>query len=365
MSEATPVMTFASAAAAPPVIDPADDPFWRKRMAPYARPILPRTVLDIATSVVPFVVLWGLMYMALDVSYLLVLALSVPAAGFLLRTFILFHDCTHASLFHSRAANTWGGRIFGLLVFQCFANWRHHHAFHHGSAGDLDRRGTGDVTTWTVDEYFSKPFISRVGYRLFRHPLVMFGIGPLWSLLIGPRIWAGAKSDKLRNSILLTNLAIVVMIAAAMVVFGWQEVLLIEAPMILIAGTAGVWLFFVQHQFEDVYWENGETWNYTEAALRGSSYLKLPQPLQFFTGNIGLHHVHHLSARVPNYSLQRAHDENEVFQQVPVLTFRGSLRCSRFKLWDERSKGLVTFAAGKASMRAASPSAQAAPATLG
>ncbi len=332
---------------------PDDDPYWRRAMAPYATPSLPRTVLDILTSAVPFVLLWALMYLALDVSYWLALALSIPTAGFLLRTFILFHDCTHASLFHSRRANTWGGRIFGLLTFQCFANWRHHHAFHHGSAGDLDRRGTGDVTTWTVDEYFSKPWLSRLGYRLFRHPLVMFGIGPLYSLVIGPRIWAGAKSDKLRNSILLTNGALVVLLGALCILLGWREVLLIEAPLIVLAGTAGVWLFFVQHQFEDVYWENGETWNYTEAALQGSSYLKLPQPLQFFTGNIGLHHVHHLSARVPNYNLQRAHDENEVFQQVPVLTFRDSLRCSRLKLWDERSKGLVTFPEGRASLEGA------------
>jgi len=330
---------------------PDNDPFWREAMAPYATPSFSRTLLDIATSVVPFFVLWGLMYLALDVSYWLVLAISVPTAGFLLRTFILFHDCTHGSLFHSKAANTWGGRFFGLVTFQCFANWRHHHAFHHGSAGDLDRRGTGDVTTWTVEEYFSKPWLHRLGYRLFRHPLVMFGIGPLWSLLIGPRVWAGSKKGKLRNSILLTNVAVVLMVALAMVVFGWREVLLIEAPLIVIAGTAGVWLFFVQHQFEDVYWENGDTWNYTEAALQGSSYLRLAQPFQFFTGNIGLHHVHHLSSRVPNYNLQRAHDENEVFQQVPVLTFAGSLRCSRLKLWDAESKGLVTFAEGRASLK--------------
>lgn len=335
----------------PSTAEPVDaDPYWREAMAPYARPILWRSVLDLFTSVVPFLALWGVMYMALDVSYWLVLLIAVPAAGFLLRTFILFHDCTHGSLFESKRANTWCGRICGVIVFQCFANWRHHHAIHHGSAGDLDRRGTGDVSTWTVEEYYSKPLGSRIAYRLFRHPAVMFTIGPLWSLLIGPRIWAGAKSRRLRNSILLTNVAVVAMVGGAMAVFGVTEVLLIEAPLILIAGTAGVWLFFVQHQFEDVYWADGDAWSYTEAALRGSSYLKLPQPLQFFTGNIGLHHVHHLSARVPNYSLQRAHDEVEVFQQVPVLTFRASLRCSRLKLFDERSGRLVTFAEGRRSM---------------
>ena len=300
----------------------SNDPYWREAMAPYARPVLRRSIVDILTSVVPFLVLWGVMYMALDVSYWLVLLISVPTAGFLLRTFILFHDCTHGSFFASRRANLWGGRIFGLLTFQCFTNWRHHHAIHHGAAGDLDRRGTGDVPTWTVDEYYSKPWRSRLGYRLFRNPLVMFGVGPIWSLLIGPRVWAGSKPGKLRNSILLTNAAVVAMVAVACFVFGWQAVLLIEAPLVVLAGTAGVWLFFVQHQFEDVYWENSGAWDYSEAALRGSSYLKLPQPFQFFTGNIGLHHVHHLSARVPNYNLQRAHDENEVFAQVPVLTFR-------------------------------------------
>jgi omega-6 fatty acid desaturase (delta-12 desaturase) len=329
-------------------------------MAPYSEPIPSRTLLDIATSVVPFVLLWAAMYLALDVSYLLVLALAVPTAGFLLRTFILFHDCTHGSLFASKRANTWGGRFFGLLVFQCFANWRHHHALHHGSAGDLDRRGAGDVTTWTVDEYYGKPFMSRLGYRLFRNPLVMFGIGPIWSLLVGPRIWAGAKSTRLRNSILLTNLAVIAMVGGAMLLLGWREVLLIEAPLVVLAGTAGVWLFFVQHQYEDVYWESGDTWSYSAAALRGSSYLKLPQPFQWFTGNIGLHHVHHLSSRVPNYRLQQAHDENEVFHDVPVLTVRQALRCSRLKLWDERSKRLLTFREGRASVRAASPRANAA-----
>jgi len=330
-----------------------NDPYWREAMAPYARPVRRLSILDILTAPVPFVIGWALMYMALDVSYWLVLLISIPTAGFLLRTFILFHDCTHGSFFASQRANLWGGRIFGLLTFQCFTNWRHHHAYHHGSAGDLDRRGTGDVPTWTVEEYYSKPWGARLGYRLFRHPAVMFGVGPLWSLLIGPRVWAGSKPGKLRNSILLTNVAVVVMVGLLCFAFGWQAVLLIYAPLILIAGTAGVWLFFVQHQFEDVYWENSETWSYSEAALRGSSYLKLPQPFQFFTGNIGLHHVHHLSARVPNYNLQRAHDENEVFQQVPVLTVRKSLRCSRLKLWDPSSKQLVTFAEGKASMRRA------------
>ena len=335
----------------------SNDPYWREAMAPYARPVLRRSIVDILTSVVPFLVLWGVMYMALDVSYWLVLLISVPTAGFLLRTFILFHDCTHGSFFASRRANLWGGRIFGLLTFQCFTNWRHHHAIHHGAAGDLDRRGTGDVPTWTVDEYYSKPWRSRLGYRLFRNPLVMFGVGPIWSLLIGPRVWAGSKPGKLRNSILLTNVAVVAMVAVACFVFGWQAVLLIEAPLVVIAGTAGVWLFFVQHQFEDTYWQSSDGWAYSDAALRGSSYLKLPKVLQFFTGNIGLHHVHHLSTRIPNYNLQRAHDENAIFRDVPTLSLWDGLRAVRLKLWDEDRERLVTFAQARAPNEAALSSA--------
>jgi omega-6 fatty acid desaturase (delta-12 desaturase) len=324
---------------------------WRDVMAPYASPRPGRTALDIATSFVPFVIGWVAMYQLLDVSYWLVLALSIPTAGFLLRTFILFHDCTHGSLFGSSRANLWFGRLFGLTVFQPFSNWRHHHAVHHGSAGDLDRRGTGDVMTWTVEEYRSKPFRSRLGYRLFRHPLVMFGIGPIWSLVIGPRIWAGSTRTRLRNSILLTNLAVLVLVGGLCMWLGPLEVLLIQAPLVIVAGTAGVWLFYVQHQFEDAYWENSETWSYSEAALRGSSYLRLPQPLQFFTGNIGLHHVHHLSARVPNYNLQRAHDEVEVFSQVPVLGIRDGLHSMRLKLWDSERGRLVTFAEARQTTR--------------
>jgi omega-6 fatty acid desaturase (delta-12 desaturase) len=345
-----------------PAAGTGTDRHWREAMAPYAQPVGWRTVADIATSIVPFLALWALMYVTLDVSYLLVLAIALPASGFLLRTFILFHDCTHGSLFESKRANTWGGRIFGLFVFQCFANWRHNHALHHGSAGDLDRRGSGDVPTWTVEEYFERPFLSRLGYRLFRNPIVMFGVGPLWSLVIGPRIWAGSKG-RLRNSILLTNLAVVLFVGGAMALLGWKEVLLIEAPLVLFAGTAGVWLFFVQHQFEDVYWETSENWSYQAAALQGSSYLKLPQPLRFFTGNIGLHHVHHLSSRVPNYRLQEVHDALDVFSDVPVLTLASSLRCTRFKLWDERTNRLVTFREGRESKRFAAMRPRPEPAT--
>lgn len=322
---------------------PAADPLWRDKLAPFARPRPARTWLDILTAPIAYLALWPAMYLVLDVSYLLTLAIAIPAAGFLLRTFILFHDCTHGSLFESRRANLWFGRCFGLLVLHPFACWRHSHAVHHGAAGDLDRRGTGDVMTMTVAEYRAASFKDRLGYRAFRNPVVMFGLGPIWSLVIQPRIPPKTRNRALRNSVWLTNLAVAVAVAGVCLLIGWQAYLLIQLPMVMIAGSMGVWLFFVQHQFEDVYWESGEEWTYADAALRGSSHLKLPKLLQFFTGNIGLHHVHHLSSKVPNYRLQAANDSLEVFDDVPVLTLWESLRCTRFKLIDERTGKLLTW----------------------
>ncbi len=319
-------------------------PFWREALEPYTRPRLGRSLLDLVTSVVAYVALTAVGYLLLDVSYLLVLALSVPTAGFLLRTYILFHDCTHGSFMRSRRANRWLGIALGLVVFSPFTSWRDNHIVHHATAGDLDRRGVGDVPTLTVAEYHALPWRQRLGYRLFRNPLVMFTVGPLWSMLIGPRLVSRKMKPRVRASILWTNAALVVIVGALWALVGWQEYLLVQGPAILLAGSAGVWLFYVQHQFEDVYWETGERWSYADAALRGSSHLVLPQPLQFFSGNIGLHHVHHLSARIPNYNLQRAHDENPIFHGVPTISLREGIRATRLKLWDEERRRLVTWA---------------------
>ncbi|MQA74609.1 MAG: fatty acid desaturase [Solirubrobacterales bacterium] len=313
-------------------------------LAAYAKPQLERSLWDIATSVVIYLALWVGMYFALEVSLWLTLALAIPAGAFLLRTFIVFHDCAHGSFLPSKRANRWCGRFCSLLVWQPFANWRHDHAVHHGSAGDLDRRGTGDVPTLTVSEYFAMPWHKRLGYRLFRNPLVMFGIGPIYSLMVMPRLTSRDKRPRLRNSVLLTNLMIAGVVVGLGFALGWKEYLLIQMPAAIMAATAGVWLFYVQHQFEDVYWESSDQWSYDDAALQGSSYLKLPKVLQFFTGNIGLHHVHHLNARVPNYNLQRAHDENPVFHNVPVLSLLDGIRSIRLKLIDTQNGRLVTFA---------------------
>jgi acyl-lipid omega-6 desaturase (Delta-12 desaturase) len=319
-------------------------PFWREDLAPYAQPHLGRSLRELATSVVPYLGLSVLMYICLNISYLLVLVIAIPTAGFLVRTFILFHDCTHGSLLRSKRANAWLGTVLGLFVYAPFLRWRHDHAIHHATSGDLDRRGGGDVRTLTVAEYRELTPRARLGYRLFRNPLVMFGIGPIAALLVGPRLVAKDARPRMRRSVIGTNIALAVFVGVLCWLIGWEDFLLVQAPTLMLAGSAGIWLFYVQHQFEDAYWQESDEWSYAEAALRGSSYLKLPKVLQFFSGNIGLHHVHHLNARIPNYNLQRAHDENAIFHEVPTLSFMDGMRAVRLKLWDERSGRMVSFA---------------------
>jgi omega-6 fatty acid desaturase (delta-12 desaturase) len=327
-------------------------PTWARDLEPYSNPTWARSLLDIATSVVPYLALLVTAYVVFDSSVWLALALVIPTAGFLLRTFILFHDCTHGSFLPSRKANNWLGASCGLLVMQPFENWRADHWAHHGSAGDLDRRGQGDVPTLTLEEYYSKPWSGRLGYYLFRHPLVMFGIGPLYSLMVMPRFWGSKAGKAQKRSVVLTDVGVAIMFTATILIVGWEAFLLVQMPAFILAGTAGVWLFYVQHQFEDVYWENTESWSYADAALRGSSYLRLPKVLQFFTGNIGLHHVHHLNARIPNYNLQRAHDDNEIFHDVPILTFWDGIKSTRLKVIDESSGRLLTWREARAVHRA-------------
>jgi omega-6 fatty acid desaturase (delta-12 desaturase) len=319
-------------------------PSWRALLAPYARPHLGRSVRDLLTSVVPYVALTAAGYLLLDVSVWLALALAPLTAGFLLRTYIVFHDCAHGSFLPGKRANEVAGVLVGLLVWSPYANWKHSHAVHHATAGDLDRRGTGDVTTLTVAEYRAKDRWGRLGYWLFRHPVVMFGIGPIWALVIQPRLTSRSMRPRLKRSVHATNLALLVVVGGLGLLLGFPELLLVQGPPMYLAAAAGVWLFYVQHQFEDTYWESSEEWSYADAALRGSSYLRLPKVLQFFSGNIGLHHVHHLSARIPNYHLQRAHDDHDVFHSVPTLSLRDGLRATRLKLWDEERGRLVTFA---------------------
>ena len=326
---------------------PSDWAPERVRLAAFARPRLGRSALDIVTSVVPYLAASVAMYLSLGISYLLTLALVLPTAGFLVRTFVVFHDCAHGSLFVSKRANRYVGRVLGFFVLAPLERWRHDHAVHHATSGDLERRGVGDIVTLTVSEYQGRSPRGRLAYRTIRNPLVMFGLGPVMAMMIGPRIPTRAQRPRMRHSVLGLDAVLAVVVGLLCWLIGWAAFLLVWAPPAMIAGAAGIWMFYVQHQFEDAYWQSPADWDYTEAALRGSSYLRMPAVLQFFTANIGLHHVHHLNARIPNYNLQRAHEENPRFAQVPTLSLRDGLAAIRLKLWDEGSGKLVGFAALK------------------
>ena len=317
---------------------------WRDSVSKFERPSYPRAALDLLTSALAYVALMVAMYLLVGSHPWLVLALALPTSGFLLRTFIVFHDCTHGSFLPTKRENRWVGRITGLLVFQPYANWGHNHAVHHGTAGDLDRRGQGDVETLTAAEYAARSWKGRLAYRLFRSPGILFVVGPLWSLMIGPRFWNKNMRTRQIHSVWLTNAALLVVVGLTVWATSPTDWLLVQMPAAMLAGIAGVFLFYVQHQFEDAYWETGESWDYADAALKGSSYLKLPAFFRFFSGNIGLHHVHHLSAKIPNYALQRAHTESPIFAEVPVLTFADGVRSLRLKLIDPEGGRLLTWA---------------------
>jgi omega-6 fatty acid desaturase (delta-12 desaturase) len=322
---------------------------WRRRLAPYAQSQRVRSSLQFLTSVVAYLALAVLTYEAISVSPLLALVLAPLAGGFLARTFIVFHDCTHGSFWPSKRGNVWVGRLTGLLTLSAFARWRHDHAVHHATAGDLDRRGTGDVPMLTVAEYNARSPKGQRAYRVFRNPLVMFGVGPVFAMMIGPRLCSSEQRPRMRHSVMLTDLALLVVGGTLVVLLGPVDFLLTWLPAVLIAGSAGVFLFYVQHQFEGVYWVRHSQWSFAAAALQGSSYLRLPRVLQFFTGNIGLHHVHHMSAQIPNYNLQRAHDEVPAFHTASVFSLREAVKLTRLKLWDEDAGRMVSFGEARAS----------------
>jgi len=327
-----------------PIADGFAPSFWRDTLGPYATPNTRRASADVATSVLPYLAVTALMYAVRDRSAALVLVLALPAAGFLVRTFIVFHDCAHGSFVRWRRVNTWLGVGCGLLVYSPFHSWRHEHAVHHATAGDLDRRGRGDLETLTVAEYASASPAQRLGYRLMRNPLVMLGLGPLWALILEPRLVPSWARKRFARKIIATDLALAAILGGLCALFGWRAVLLVQLPAAMLAGSVGIWMFYVQHQFEGVYWERKEDWSYVASALQGSSHVRLPPVLRFFTGNIGLHHVHHLNARIPNYNLQRAHTENPVFHAARELTLWDAVRALRLKLYDEHGRRLVTFA---------------------
>jgi acyl-lipid omega-6 desaturase (Delta-12 desaturase) len=318
---------------------------WKQAVARFQQPSTPRALWQLANSVVPYVGLWYLMYLWRDVSWWLIAPLAVLAAGFLVRIFIIFHDCGHGSYFRSRRANDVTGFLTGLLTFTPYHQWRWEHSIHHGSTGNLDKRGMGDIWTMTVREYLAASRWKRLSYQLTRNPLVLFVIAPLFIFVVYQRVPTRSADARERHSVWWMNLAIAVMATGLALLFGWKAYVLIQLTILMVSGAAGIWLFYVQHQFEDAYWERGEQWDYVAAALKGSSYYKLPKVLQWFSGNIGFHHIHHLSTRIPNYNLQRCHEAEPLFQSIRPMTLLESFRSATLRLWDENAGRLVGYAA--------------------
>jgi omega-6 fatty acid desaturase (delta-12 desaturase) len=321
---------------------------WKEIVARYQKSSVRRAVWQIVNTLVPYAALWYLMYLSLAVSYWLVVPLAVLAGAFVVRVFIISHDCGHGSFFKSRTANDILGFITGVLTFTPYHHWRWEHSIHHSSSGDLDRRGTGDVWTLTVQEYLQASRWKKFSYRLARNPIVLFVLAPLFLFLIMQRFPKLKAPLRERLSVYWTNLALLAIAGGLSWAFGFKAYLIIQLTVLMVAGTAGVWLFYVQHQFEGVYWERSGEWDYATAALKGSSFYKLPKVLQWFSGNIGFHHIHHLSPRIPNYHLEKCHEAEPLFQTVKPITLLGSLKSFTFRLWDEQKRRLVGYGQLKA-----------------
>jgi acyl-lipid omega-6 desaturase (Delta-12 desaturase) len=317
---------------------------WRKVVARYQGSHVGRSLFQLVTTLGLLVLTLVAMHRMLHVETWLTIVLILPAAGFIIRTFIIMHDCSHGSFLPWPKVNDAVGFVTGVLTLTPYSQWRREHALHHASSGDLDRRGNGDVTTMTVREYLSLSRWERFRYRLFRNPAVLLGLGPLHMIVLQRfRMRSKATGSVQLWNVWMTNIAIGGLIATLILAAGAQSLLIIYLPAYYLATMAGVWLFYVQHQFEDAYWESHENWDYATAAVHGSSHLRMPRLLQWFTGSIGLHHVHHLGPRIPNYRLQRAHDENPIFHEAPVMTIRQGVRALRLTLYDEQQRQMIRF----------------------
>ena len=340
--------------------NPMHEPNWLRALSKYEQPNLRRAVWQLLNTFVPYFGLWALMIgmVRQGYPYWMTLILAVMTAALFMRVFIVFHDCCHGSFFASRRANRILGYISGVLTFTPFEDWRHAHASHHATTGDLDRRGIGDVWTLTVQEYSAAPRLKRLAYRFIRNRFVLLGLVPAGLSLITNRTPHKGAGKRERYSVLFTNVAIVAMLGVASVTIGIGTYLAIQLPVTIMAGTAGVWLFYVQHQYEGVYWARHRDWDPMRASLEGSSYYKLPKVLQWITGNIGLHHIHHFRPRIPNYNLQACYDGEPVFQAVEPLTIRRSLKSLGMNLWDEDAQRLVSFRSAKGHPERGTPRAR-------
>lgn len=325
-------------------IRPVDQAQWRRAVEKYREPSTASALWQVVNTFIPYALLWAAMYWTLKNDWVwLTLPLALVAGLFLVRIFIIFHDCGHGSFLRSPAANAVIGIIAGILTLTPYYQWRWEHAIHHSTAGHLDKRGIGDIWTMTVQEYLESSRWKRFAYVLARNPIVLFLVAPLYMFVVHQRFATKGSSTRERQSIWWTNLALLCMVIGLSWIYGFGSYLLIQLIVMGVGGAAGVWMFYVQHQFEDVYWERGDNWDYAAAALRGSSFYKLPSVLQWFSGNIGFHHIHHLSVRIPNYNLQKCHDADPLFQQVKPLTLWSSFKTVNLRLWDEGQRKLVGY----------------------
>ncbi len=317
-----------------------------ENLASYEVPDPKRSVFELLVTVVPFLFLWALMaYCVQSYAYWACLPLAIPAAAFLVRLFMIQHDCGHGSFFRQRSTNDRIGRIIGVLTLTPYDYWRRTHAVHHATTGNLDRRGMGDVNLLTVAEYRALPRWRRIAYRLSRNQLVMLGLGPLYLFILKYRLPVGLMREGkgVWISSMLTNLALAGIVVGLCALVGIKDFLLVQLPITLLAGAGGIWLFYVQHQFEDTYWERQGEWSFHAGALQGATHYDLPGVLRWFTANIGIHHVHHLASRIPSYRLREALAEHPELRDVGRLTLRQSLKCFRRALWNEESRRLVAF----------------------
>ncbi len=315
-------------------------------LAPYQKPSLRHSLVQLANTIIPYIGLWVLMVYSLRVSYLLTLGLAFVAALFLVRLFIFFHDCGHNSFLPSRRANKIVGFWLGVLVFTPGEQWWHSHAIHHATSGNLDKRGVGDIKTMTTEEYLEARWFKRLGYQFMRNPLIMFGLGPLFMFLVSHRLPLPVFGRKQTMSVVWNNLLVLAMGAGLSWLIGLKAYLLIQLPILYVGGVIGIWLFYIQHQFEEDYWERDDEWNYVASALLGASFYKLPGLLQWFSGNIGYHHIHHLSPRVPNYFLDKAHAASPLIQKwARQIRLAESFHAIRLKVWDEPIRRMRGFPA--------------------
>jgi len=315
----------------------------KKSVASYAKPDNTRAVKQLINTVLPFLILWYLAYQSLSISVWLAIPTAMLAGGFVIRLFIIFHDCTHGSFTNHKKANRIIGTITGIITLFPFEKWKREHNVHHATSGNLDKRGTGDIWAMTIDEYLASSFWGRLKYRLYRNPILMFGVGPIYLFLVANRFNDKGAKRKERMNTYITNGAIAGLYALLIWAIGWQAFLIVNLPILYVSGVLGIWLFYVQHQFEDSYYEHNDEWDFVRAAVDGSSFYKLPKVFQWVSGNIGYHHVHHLSPRVPNYNLQDAHDSTPALQHVTTITLKTSLESLRFRLYDTPNKSFVSF----------------------